>query len=252
MSEKQNNFEYFLVFTDGACSGNPGPGGWAAVLVSPRGQVREIGGGKDHTTNNEMEMMAVIEALRRIKDIPEPVSIYTDSTYVIRGATQWIWGWKKKGWKTAEGQDVSNQNLWKELDSLIRARGAEGKVSWFYSRGHIGTPGNERCDEIAVAFSKGKWIDLYQGSLLQYPIAIYDIPEDTGLPEMRPKQEKKVAYSYLSKIGSQVVRHRDWSSCERRVKGQSGALFKKAMSAPEEKEILKAWGLSENTEIKDS
>lgn len=251
MSEKQTNFEYFLVFTDGACSGNPGPGGWGSVLVSPRGQVRELGGAKDRTTNNEMEMTAVIEALKRIRGINEPVSIYTDSTYVIRGITQWIWGWKKKAWKTAEGQDVSNQDLWKELDALVRARGTEGKISWHYSRGHVGTPGNERCDEIAVAFSKGKWIDLYQGGLLQYPIAIYDLPEDTELPEMRPKQEKKAAYSYLSKIGSIVMRHRDWSACERRVKGQSGAQFKKAMSAQDEKDILKAWGLTENIEIKE-
>jgi ribonuclease HI len=250
--EKQKKFDYFLIFTDGACSGNPGPGGWGSVVVSPRGEVRELGGAKDHTTNNEMELTATIEALRKIRNMKEPVHLYTDSTYVIRGITQWIWGWKKKSWKTAEGQEVSNQDLWKSLDSLVRERGAEGKIEWLYSRGHVGTPGNERCDEIAVAFSKHQWVELYKGSLLQYPIAIYDVPEDSSLPEMKPKQEKKVAYSYLSQLGSTVLRHRDWSSCERRVKGQSGAKFKKAMSAAEEKEILKAWGLSENAEIKDA
>lgn len=240
-----------LVFTDGACSGNPGPGGWAAVIATPEGEITEIGGGSDRTTNNEMEMRAAAEALRRIRNLKGPVVFYTDSTYVIRGITQWVWGWIKRGWKTAEGNEVSNQALWKELMSLVQARGADSKISWLYSRGHVGTPGNERCDEIAVAFSQKRWIDLYQGPLLKYPVAIYDVPEDGTLPEMRPKQEKKVAHSYLSKVGGIVYRHRDWASCERRVKGQSGALFKKAMSAGEEKEILKTWGLSEGTEIKE-
>lgn len=250
--KSETSFNYFLIFTDGACSGNPGPGGWGSVVVSPRGEVRELGGAKDHTTNNEMELRAAIEALHRIRAMKEPVHLYTDSTYVIRGITQWIWGWKKRGWKTAEGNEVSNQEAWKELDSLVRERGSEGKIEWLYSRGHVGTPGNERCDEIAVAFSQGKHIELFKGQLLQYPIAIYDVPENSELPEMRPKQEKKVAYSYLSRIGSQVYRHKDWASCERRVKGQSGAQFKKAMSAGEEKEILKTWGLSESSEIKDA
>jgi ribonuclease HI len=248
---KANLMQSIVIFSDGACSGNPGPGGWAAVIALPEGEIYELGGRYDHTTNNEMELLATIEGLAKIKQRKETVFFYTDSTYVIRGITQWIWGWMKKGWKTAEGNDVSNQELWKKLYTLVKARGPEGKVEWLYSRGHVGTPGNERCDEIAVAFSQKKWIDLYQGPLLKYPIAIYDVPEDSSLPEMRPKQEKKVAYSYLSKIGSEVYRHRDWASCERRVKGKSGALFKKAMSATEEPEILKSWGLSATTEIKE-
>ncbi len=240
-----------LIFTDGACSGNPGPGGWAAVIATPEGEVTELGGGADQSTNNEMEMMAAVQALKKIRQMPGPVTFYTDSTYVIRGITQWVWGWMKKGWKTAEGNEVSNQELWKELLSLTRARGADGKIEWLYSRGHVGTPGNERCDEIAVAFSQKKWIELYRGPLLKYSVAIYDLPEDSTLPEMRPKQEKKAAYSYLSNLGGVVVRHRDWASCERRVKGQSGAKFKKAMSADEEPVILKDWGLSDKTEIKE-
>jgi len=248
---KPEMMQSILIFTDGACSGNPGPGGWAAVIAVPEGQVQEIGGYKDHTTNNEMELTATIEALKKIRNRHEPVSFYTDSTYVIRGITQWIWGWMKKGWKTAEGNEVSNQKCWKELYSLVRDRGTEGKIEWLYSRGHVGTPGNERCDEIAVAFSQRRWIELYNGPLLKYSLAIYDVPEDSSLPEMRPKQEKKVAHSYLSNIGGSVYRHRDWASCERRVKGKSGALFKKAMSEAEEPTILKAWGLSDKTEIKE-
>lgn len=240
-----------LIFTDGACSGNPGPGGWAAVIAFPEGEVRELGGPKDQTTNNEMELSAAIRALKSITSREEPVTLYTDSTYVIRGITQWIWGWKKNAWKNAEGEDVRNREHWEELSRLVSARKGESKVEWKYSRGHIGTPGNERCDEIAVAFSQKKWIDLYEGPLLQYPIAIYDVPEDSTLPEMKPKQEKKAAYSYLSLLGGSVCRHRDWGSCERRVKGQSGAKFKKAMSPAEEKEILQSWGLSPSTEIKE-
>lgn len=241
-----------LIFTDGACSGNPGPGGWGAVIAYPEGKIRELGGGVDATTNNEMELTATVRALAAIADRTEKVYFYTDSTYVIRGITQWIWGWMKKGWKTAEGNDVSNQVHWKKLSSLVKDRGAESKIEWLYSRGHVGTPGNERCDEIAVAFSQKKWVELYSGSLLQYAVAIYDVPEDGSLPPMSAPKEKKVAYSYLSKIGSEVMRHKDWSSCERRVKGKSGALFKKALSAPEEADILKAWGLPSNFPIKDN
>ncbi len=238
-----------LIFTDGACSGNPGPGGWAAVVTTPDGKVKELGGGTAATTNNQMEMLATIQALREVRTKPGPIYFYTDSTYVIRGITQWIWGWRKRGWKTAEGNEVSNKEFWQDLFSLVMDRNStfsaeEAKIHWLYSRGHVGTPGNERCDVIAVAFSKKQWIDLYEGSLLKYPIAIYDVPEDGELPEMRPKQEKKQAYSYLSMVAGQVYRHRDWGSCERRVKGQSGAKFKKAMSESEESSILKEWGAS--------
>lgn len=213
--------------------------------------MKEIGGGETVTTNNQMEMIATIEALRLVQRDPGEIVFFTDSTYVIRGITQWIWGWKKRGWKNAEGEDVLNQDLWKELSRLVAARGPGNKIHWRYSRGHVGTPGNERCDEIAVSFSKKKWVDLYEGNLLQYSVAIYDLPENSELPEMRPREVKKAAYSYLSLLGGAVGRHRDWASCERRTKGQSGAKFKKAMSAEEESQILKDWGLPSTAPIKD-
>jgi ribonuclease HI len=248
---KQPSFKSILIFTDGACSGNPGPGGWGAVIASPDGHVCELGGGHPETTNNRMELAGAIHALKYAQKYDGPVDLYTDSTYVIRGITQWIWGWKKNGWRNGEGEEVSNRELWEELSRAVGARKASGKVTWLYSRGHVGTPGNERCDEIAVAYSKGKRIDLYEGPLLQYSVAVYDVPEDTTLPEMRPREEKKPAYSYLSYVGGEVYRHRDWSSCERRTKGKSGAKFKKAMTAGEEKQILAAWGLSPATPIKE-
>ncbi|MGZ3769682.1 MAG: ribonuclease HI [Bdellovibrio sp.] len=248
LSENRN---YILIFTDGACSGNPGPGGWGSVVLSPENQVQELGGADRKTTNNRMEMTAVVEALNFISADKRPVCFYTDSTYVIRGITQWIWGWRKRNWKTAEGEEVLNRDIWEQLHNLVQVRGAQGKIEWHYSRGHVGTPGNERCDRIAVAFSKNDGISLYDGAYSKYPINLLDVPENTSLPEMRQAGEKKEAFSYLSNLGGLVYRHKNWPSCQKRVSGQSGAKFKKAMSASEEKDILKSWGLSPQTEIKE-
>ncbi len=234
--ERQN----LVIFTDGACSGNPGPGGWGAILAYPEGKVVELGGSSRATTNNQMELLATIEALALARDYDGGVAVYTDSTYVIRGVTQWVWGWKKRDWKTAEGKDVANQDLWKDLIRLVSAR--KPKPEWHYVRGHIGTPGNERCDDIARKFTEGKRVDLYRGSLLKYDHAIFDLPEDTSLPEMRPKEEKKVAHSYLSVVNGALEKHADWKSCEARVKGRPGAKFKKAANAANEAEILAEWG----------
>lgn len=235
--------DFVAIYTDGACSGNPGPGGWGAVIVTPDAKIIELGGGEKPTTNNRMEVMAALEALKRARVFDEPVKIYTDSTYLIRGITQWIWGWRRKGWKTAEGNDVSNRDLWEDLSRVLAGRGEDGKVEWNYVRGHMGNPGNERCDRIAVAFSKDQHVSLYQGALKDYGVDILDFPDSGPLPEMRPKEEKKAAFSYLSSLNGVTMRHRDWASCERRVKGQSGAKFKKAMSAGDESEILKSWNV---------
>lgn len=242
------DLNYNLIFCDGACSGNPGRGGWGAI-VSKQGQVWELGGSKFKTTNNEMEMTAALKALSSPQLDPDlPIIIYTDSTYLIRGITQWIWGWSRNGWTTAEGNEVSNLLLWKKLFSVVtdlQKSSSAGKIQWRYARGHTGIAGNERCDEIAVAFSSRKPVGLYEGSLLGYDVSLFPLPPDEPLPEMRPKnKEKKVAHSYLSLIGSKVIRHADWASCERRVKGQSGAKFKKAMSVEDEQKILQEWGQS--------
>jgi len=234
-----------LIFCDGACSGNPGPGGWGAIVATPDGHVRELAGSEKTTTNNRMELLGSIESLRLVKDVLGKVIVCTDSVYVIRGITQWIFGWRKKGWKTAEGKDVANKELWEDLSKVVGARGKTNSIEWKFVRGHVGIPGNERCDEIAVAFSKGEFIKLYDGPLLKYDVAIYDIPEDTSLPEMKDRSEPKPkAYSYLSLLGGVPMRHGAWEECERRVKGQSGAKFKKAMSQADEAEILKSWGIS--------
>jgi ribonuclease HI len=131
------------IFTDGACSGNPGPGGWGAILRWD-GVKREISGGETDTTNNKMELTAAIEALESLKE-PCSVKLCTDSAYVKNGITKWIRGWKKNGWRTSNGTPVKNADLWQELDGLCRRH----KVQWTWVAGHAGHPENERCDCLA-------------------------------------------------------------------------------------------------------
>lgn len=233
-----------LVFTDGAAKGNPGPGGWGVVIVTSAGRVRELGGGVHHTTNNRMELTAPIEALTHLQSTPGRIALYTDSTYVIRGIREWVRNWERRGWKTMEGKDVLNRDLWEQLSGLVRAR--EDRMEWHYVRGHTGIPGNERVDEIANDFALGDDPGLYEGPLTEYPIDLLDIPGDTSLPESSNNSgrgKSKTPYSYLSVVDGVPMRHATWSECEQRVKGRSGARFKKAMSALEEAEILRSWGV---------
>ena len=131
------------LFTDGACSGNPGPGGWG-VIMRWKGAEKEMCGGEPHTTNNRMEMMAVIEGLNAMKR-PCEIDVYTDSQYVQKGITEWVHGWKKRGWKTADKKPVKNEDLWKMLDEAA----ARHQVKWHWVRGHAGHAENERADELA-------------------------------------------------------------------------------------------------------
>jgi ribonuclease HI len=188
-----------------------------------------------------MELTGTIESLRSLSTTGIPVEVYTDSTYVIRGITQWIWAWRKRGWISSEGKEVANSDLWQRLFQVS----SQFKVTWHYVRGHSGIPGNERADQIAVAFSRGERSQLYRGPLLQYDVAIHDIPENTNLPEAKPLTRNQPArpFSYLSLVGNIPMRHSTWKECEKRVRGQSNAKFKKAMKEEDEKVILQAWGL---------
>lgn len=141
------------IYTDGACSGNPGPGGWGAILRHNEHE-KELFGYDPATTNNRMEMTAVIEALRSLKR-PTPVRIHTDSQYVQKGMTEWIHGWKRRGWKTAGKDPVKNEDLWRTLDTLA----AGHEVEWLWVKGHAGHPENERADELAR-----RGIELKRGS----------------------------------------------------------------------------------------
>jgi ribonuclease HI len=134
---------HIVIYTDGACKGNPGPGGWGAVLRSGSHE-KHIHGGEKLTTNNRMEISAVIFALRSLKQ-RSTVELWTDSQYVQKGVTEWLEGWKKRGWRTASKDPVKNADLWQELDALL----PDHEISWHWVRGHNGHPGNELADQLA-------------------------------------------------------------------------------------------------------
>lgn len=266
MTAAQNSV---LIFTDGACSGNPGPGGWGSIVAFPDGTVHELGGSAPGTTNNRMEMAATIHALALLEPALElPITLYTDSTYVIKGITQWIFGWRSRGWKSADGKDVANRDLWEELlRQVMRLKPVT--IDWKYVRGHSGFPGNERCDEIAVSYSKGKPEKLYVGSRDGYFVDLTHLPSEQALPEQKSSNSKTsganssyskpssanssaartsassaaAATTYLSYQNGVVTRYATWAECERQVKGRSNVKFKKAKSAQEEREIVTSWGL---------
>ena len=131
------------IFTDGACRGNPGPGGWGAILRAGANE-KELWGGESATTNNRMELMAVIQALTALKR-PVVARVHTDSQYVLKGISEWIHGWKRNGWRTADKKPVKNAELWQELDRLR----APHKIEWIWVKGHAGHPENERADALA-------------------------------------------------------------------------------------------------------
>lgn len=142
---KENEGPDVTIYTDGACTGNPGPGGWGASLSNGK-KTKDIWGGEPDTTNNRMELMAVIKALEALKK-PLTVHLFTDSTYVVDGATKWIKGWKRKGWKRGRSgtKRIENLDLWQRIDELMSVH----KVKWEWVRGHSGNPGNERADMLA-------------------------------------------------------------------------------------------------------
>lgn len=152
------------IYTDGACSGNPGPGGWGTVLYLVDGGVHEIGGGESPTTNNRMEMQAAIAGLTLLRDSgqTETVTIHTDSEYVLKGITQWIAGWKRRGWVNSAKKPVLNRDLWEALDSVTTEvnQTLDRPLQWIYVRGHSGDPGNERCDTIARVYAAKRAIAL--------------------------------------------------------------------------------------------
>lgn len=229
-----------LIFTDGAAKGNPGRGGYG-VVITHDGMVVEKGGFKEYTTNNEMELKAVVEALKEIAPKRMPVDIYTDSKYVVEGSNGWVFGWAKNGWKTKAGTDVLNKDLWQELLPLL------GKVEiiWHKVPGHVGIIGNERADVIASDFAEKGTFALFAGSLEDYGFVIHDTSYDESKAQERSdarKRQAQKAYSYVSLLDGVVQTHQTWGECEARVKGKKGTRFKKSLDATNEKEIIKDFG----------
>ncbi|MFN2427373.1 MAG: RNase H family protein [Candidatus Binatia bacterium] len=236
-----------LAFTDGAAKGNPGPGGWGTVMLIGGAAVRELGGAGGATTNNRMEMMAAAAALEWLVETqhgePASVTVVTDSTYVLKGATQWLGNWKRRGWKTAADGEVANRDLWERLDKAIAA---SGRLRWRHVPGHAGFAGNERADEIASDFASGRRPVLYSGPYDGYGRDLHHLP-DAGAPirsvsKAAKGRAKGAAHSYVSVVDGVVLRHSTWAECERRVKGRPGALFRKTASAADESALVREWG----------
>ena len=232
-----------LVYTDGSSSGNPGPGGYGTVILLPQGKIEELGGYEEHTTNNRMELRAVLETLKFFSKKEEKIDemvISTDSTYVLGGATGWVYGWAKNGWKTKEGNDVSNQDIWQELMGLtLKLSSQNKKVSYEKVKGHSGDFLNERANEIAQTYSKGTPPILFRGQMEQFEELFGYLK---NLPASKQKKENKgKAYSYVARVNGETRIFSDWDSCKDFVQGKAGALFKKVFSEAEEKELVETW-----------
>jgi ribonuclease HI len=232
-----------IIYTDGSSRGNPGPGGWGSI-ISFDGVVVELGGSEKMTTNNRMEMLAVIRALefiidRKLSVMSNQLSVilHTDSSYVLNGATRWVQGWKKNNWKTQAKQDVLNKDLWMKLDELLQ----KVKVSWILVQGHAGVPANERCDEIATSFADGEVTPLYSGGEKDYPVDLSLSPDAFVEKKNTKKSGTGKAYSYVSMVDGKIMVHKTWAECEARVKGVSGTKFKKVFSKEEEGELFILW-----------
>jgi ribonuclease HI len=217
-----------IIFTDGAARGNPGPGGWGAVVLTEDKAI-ELGGREDHTTNNRMELLAVISALESVGEEHE-VIIYTDSAYVLNGATRWVKGWQKNKWKTSTKEDVLNKDLWEKILVVTTHK----NIKWHLVKGHAGTVGNERCDVIATSFADNAPVVLYSGSRERYGIdvSIKEKPATTSKSKSKSK-----AYSYVSLVDGEIKVHKTWEECKARVHGVN-AKYKKSVSPADEQAII--------------
>jgi ribonuclease HI len=233
--------DHVIIFCDGASKGNPGPGGFGAIITI-ESRVIEIGGFEANTTNNRMELTAAMYALKEA-ETNLPIDVYTDSRYLINGMTKWLAGWQKNNWQTKAKEEVLNKDLWLDLAFLAKDK----KVKWHYVGGHIGIAGNERCDEIASGFASGEEVKLYAGNVSDYKIDVLNLSHSAVKKEnkkstLRQAQGKK-AHSYLSLVNGKLHKDKTWAECEKRVKGVKGTKYKKSISAENEKEIIKEWGI---------
>lgn len=228
------------IFTDGASSGNPGPGGWGAI-VSYDSQVTELGGGEEKTTNNRMELQAVLEGLTFVVEQhlnSNPVTLYTDSSYVANGITSWIKGWQKRNWTNQSGQTIANVDIWKRMAQVL----PDVQLKIINVSGHSGVAGNERADVIATGFAKNSTFMLYHGPVSEYDVNLTDLSMNQVTKKEKDRKKEK-AYSYVSLVGGIFQIHYTWDECKKAVEGKKGAKYKKAISKEDENSIKKSWGL---------
>ena len=233
-----------LAFTDGSSRGNPGPGGWGAIVLR-NGRVTELCGAERRTTNNRMELQAAIEALARTEH-PDSATIVTDSSYVANRASTRLDGWAANDWKTKTKQEGKNVDLWERILVLSEGR----VVRWRVVAGHAGHSANERCDQLATAAADGIPATLFSGPAERYPFPLRSPKIETPGPRRlgavgsgASSRSTGKAYSYLSLVDGVAQRHQSWAECHDRVKGVANARFRKARSADEEDSILAGWGV---------
>ena len=254
MKSKKN---HITIFTDGSSLGNPGRGGWGAVVITKSKEQREeskentlvaeLGGKETHTTNNRMELMAAIEALLYIEKKPEKfagdITVHLDSAYVLNGITKWVYGWEKNNWRTATKEPVLNQELWAALLEIARRLSLTRTITWEKVKGHAGFVGNERVDAIATGFAAGEMVLLFSGTMDQYEKMLGGTVHEQKTPTKKSKGKKGEAYSYVSFVGGKVHVDKTWDVCEKRVKGVKGAKYQKVLSKQEEQELIGLYSL---------
>lgn len=221
------------IYCDGSSIGNPGPGGWGAV-VSHGDRVKELGGYEASTTNNRMELTAAIESLNELGG-EEMVTLCTDSQYVINGITKWVKGWQKNGWQTKEKKDVLNRDLWQALCLAS----LKHTIEWKHVRGHEGVVRNERADMIANGYARKEEVKLFHGTEDAYAEFLKGMPKARVVSKSKSKKTGP-AYSYVSVLDGKVMTHKTWAECEKRVKGKP-AKFKKVFSQGEESKLTTEW-----------
>jgi ribonuclease HI len=246
------NKNEIIIYTDGSSLGNPGPAGWGSVLLFPEGKVIELGGREKESTNNRMEIMGAIEALREVsnkKPEVKKVSIHTDSSYLLNGITMWVYAWQKNGWMTKIKEPVLNKDLWEELFRLDFSLKAKYKIEWVKVSGHAGVHLNERCDKIATSFAGNNTTILFRGNLKDYEklfgkISKNHTKENSDIKTKSKKTAKRgEAYAYVSCVKGKIHSDKTWAECEKRVKGKSGAKYKKVFSKEEEQDLIALWSL---------
>ncbi|MEI7809940.1 MAG: RNase H family protein [bacterium] len=240
-----------IIYTDGSSLGNPGKGGWGSVILFPDGKVVELGGHEKESTNNRMEMTAALEALNVVlkrKQKAKTILIHTDSSYLLNGITMWIYAWVKNNWQTKTKEDVLNKDIWEVLYKVENNLKNKYEIEWIKVKGHNGVFLNERCDEIATGFSAQTHPILFTGNVKDYEklfgkITHAEKKEEESKKTIKKSSSKKDAYSYVSEVAGKIHADKTWVECEKRVKGKSGAKYKKVFSKQEEQELIALWSL---------